>query len=110
MRLTVEQAEEFLQSRFGEMMNRESTGGNCTAFTNQDSTIIVTFEDNCDVNEIDFDHDSNTWIIETDGFWTLGFYDAPAFEDGEASMMFELAWNEINVAEKVIAMNKVSVV
>lgn len=110
MKLTIGQAQEFLQERFGEMMQYESTGGNCTAFMNQDETIIVTFGDDCSVNEIEFDQDAKTWIIETDGFWTVGFYDEPAWESGEASMMFELEWDDINLAETVIANGKTSVV
>lgn len=110
MRLAIEEAEEFLQERFGEMMQYESTGGNCTAFMNQDETIIVTFGDDCSVNEIEFDQEAKTWIIETDGFWTVGFYDQPAYECEDASIMFELEWDEINLAETVIANGKTSVV
>lgn len=110
MKLTIEQAEEFLQERFGEMMQYESTGGGCTAFMNQDETIIVTFGDDCSVNEIGFDEEVQSWMIETDGFWTLGFYDQPAWESGEASMMFELEWDELNLADIVIANEKTSVI
>lgn len=94
MRITHEEAEQYLQERFGEMMVREGTGGNCTAFINQDDTIIVTFGDDCTCNEV-FDDKGWTGLIETDGEWTVGRYPTPAYEGEEPTSLLSMTWENI---------------
>jgi hypothetical protein len=90
MKTTIEEAEQYLTERFGQPIHYESTGGNCTAFTNEDETIVVTYGDDCWCNEVYEDG-----AIETDGGWTVGRYPSPAYEGVSADSLEEMKWENI---------------
>ena len=96
MRITITEAEQYLSERLKQSVHYESTGGGCTAFMNKDETLIVTHGYECDVNEVVCEGYACDWLIETDGFWSVGFYEQPAYEGYDASKIQKIEWEKIS--------------